>query len=100
MPTLQATPSSSVANSGSSLRLQCQTSTQANDLQYIFYKGSTAITTQNNELYFISSLAVSDSGLYTCKVSLNGIQSGFSNSFQLSVSGESSFAEDNSLPAY
>ena len=89
-PTLKTISGSNVADVGSSLKLQCQTTTQAAGLQYTFFKGSSVLSEQENEVFLLTNLAISNSGVYTCMVSLNGVESGVSNNVQIQVSGEMS----------
>ena len=72
-PTLLVSPSSNFVLAASNVILTC-TSGYTENVSFKFLKNSQVINSGNNELN-IQSVATSDSGTYSCVVTINGVDS-------------------------
>ena len=84
-PTLSVTPSGQLILPGTSVNLVCTTSTQGNIL-YTFMKGSNTVYSGVEFSYTLDQAQASDTGVYTCVVSVSGVTSSPSNEHTITVS--------------
>ena len=80
-------PSQAVIVSGTSVTLEC-TTTSSGFKTFQIRSGNTVVYTGADNFYNIPSAATSDSGSYVCIVTINGIDSAESSSLILNVYGE------------
>ena len=85
-PQLIMSPNSLYIQSTTQLALRCAT-TSAGDKTYTFFRNGQLVDTGDNN-YMIASASVSDSGSYTCAVTINGVASLQSNFHTINVVGK------------
>ena len=85
-PTLIVSPNADVVQSTTQLAMRCLT-TSTGDRTYTFFRNNILVDTGDNN-YMIASASTTDSGTYTCVVSINGVDSLSSNFHTINVVGE------------
>ena len=85
-PRLSVSPSDSPIISGTSLSMTCSSSS-VGDKTYTFMKGSTLVYEGRTNPFVIVS-TTEDTGMYSCKVTINGVESRPSNKRMVTVVGE------------
>ena len=88
-PTMSVSPSDATLESSTSVTVTCTTtSSSSGSTEYTFLKDGVSVATQPADTYTMSSVTTSDSGTYTCKVTIKGVESLSSNQHTLRVVGE------------
>ena len=87
-PVLTASPASHVFSSGGGVTLTCSSSHQSSSTQYKYYLSNILYRHNLSPTWTLSSLSAADSGEYTCRVIVGGVESDRSNVYGITVVGK------------
>ena len=85
---LTVTPSNAVIESGTSVRLDCDTASTAAVATYTFLRNDQDVFSDTVSSYTMDSVSTADSGIYTCNVVMNSVTSLPSDDHSITVVGK------------
>ena len=91
-PTLSVAPSDATIESGTSVAVTCATASSGGSITYNFLKDGNPVTSQSSGTYTMGSITTSESGTYTCTVTISTVTSVASSGHTTTVVGEYMFS--------
>ena len=82
------TPSDAIVESGTSVTLTCVTASTGADVTYHYIRDGTTFDTNDKGSHVINDVTTSETGSYTCTVTINSMTSEPSDGHMLTVFGE------------
>ena len=87
-PSISVSPSDAYVASGTSVTLTCTTASSSARISYKFRQGAAEVATRSTNSLTISSVAIAQSGTYSCVVQISGVNSAASTGHSMTVVGK------------